>query len=195
MNINKIKMVTTAIFTLLLTIGCEDASPTSNTKPESATIMGTITFSGEWPSNGDIAVSLNSDWPPQGAPAASSEITSTDLSNGTYTYTFENVTFGTYAAIAVSWQDPDDTIPATNQHVLGAYGGVYPFVSTYGGNDPDLVTVSDVLYELTGTNINADLKYVDACSKQTTQAECAALDHCMWYSAGTMGPNMPEQCR
>ena len=155
MNINKIKMVTTAIFTLLLTIGCEDASPTSNTTPESATIMGTITFSGEWPSNGDIAVSLNSDWPPQGAPVASLEITSTDI----YAYTFENVTFGSYSSIAVSWQDPNDNNPATNQHILGAYGGVCPFFTAYGGMDPTTVTVSDTLYSLTGIDFTANLGY------------------------------------
>ena len=126
MNNTKIKMITMTIFALFLTIGCDD-SPTGNTTPESATISGIITFTGDWPTKDTVAVSLSSNWPPQGAPAASYEITSTDLSNGTYTYTFENVTFGSYASISVSWQDPNDADPATNQHTLGAYGGEYPF--------------------------------------------------------------------
>ena len=155
MNINKIKMVTTAIFTLLLTIGCEDASPTSNTTPESATISGIITFTGDWPTKDTVAVSLSSNWPPQGAPAASSEITSTDLSNGTYTYTFENVTFGSYACISVSWQDPTDDDPTSNQKTLGAYGGVYPF----GGTDPTTVTVTEADYSKTGLDFSANLIY------------------------------------
>ena len=187
MNNTKIKMITMTIFTLFLTTGCENDSPTA--APESATISGIITFTGDWPADGTVAVSLSSNWPPQGAPAASLEVTSTDLSSGTYVYTLENVTFGSYASIFVSWEDPTDNNPATNQHTLGAYGGVYPFLSAYYGVDPTPVTVSDILYELTTININADLKYVDACQKQINQGACEALDHCMWYPAESMGPS------
>ena len=187
MKNSKIKSIIVIILGFLLITGCEDS--TGPTTPENATISGTITFIGDWPAEGDVAVSLSSAWPPTGAPAASSPITEAELSNGTYDYTFENVTFGIYVAIAVSWQDPDDLNPATNQHTLGAYGGVYPFLSAYYGVDPTPVTVSDTLYELTTININADLKYVDACSKQTTQEACETLDHCTWYPAGSMGPS------
>ena len=183
MNNRKIKSIIVIIMGLFLTTGCEDS--TGSEPPESATISGTITFTGDWPAEGDVAVSLNSTWPPAGAPAASSVITE----SGTYDYTFENVTFGTYASIAVSWQDPNDDDPTTNQHTLGAYGGVYPFLSAYYGVDPTPVTVSDTLYALTTIHINADLKYVDACSKQTTQEACEILGHCTWYPAGSMGPN------
>ena len=158
MNNIKIKMITMTIFALFLTIGCDD-SPTGNTTPESATISGIITFTGNWPTEGSVAVSLSSNWPPQGAPAASSEITSTDLSNGTYTYTFENVTFGSYACIAVSWQDPTDADPTSNQKILGAYGGVYPFFTAYGGTDPTTVTVTEADYSKTGLDFSANLIY------------------------------------
>ena len=145
------------IFTLFLTTGCENDSPTA--APESATISGIITFTGDWPTVDTVAVSLSSNWPPQGAPAASLEITSSDLSNGTYTYTFENITFGSYACIAVSWQDPNDPNPATNQHTLGAYGGVYPFFTAYGGTDPTTVTVSEVVYFKIGLDFSAVMVY------------------------------------
>ena len=145
------------IFTLFLTTGCENDSPTA--APESATISGIITFTGDWPTKDTVAVSLSSNWPPQGAPAASYEITSTDLSNGTYTYTFENVTFGSYACISVSWQDPTDADPTTNQHTLGAYGGDYPFFTAYGGTDPTIVTVSEADYSKTGLDFSANLIY------------------------------------
>ena len=158
MNNIKIKMITITIFALFLTIGCDD-SPTGNTTPESATISGIITFTGNWPTEGSVAVSLSSNWPPQGAPAASSEITSTDLSNGSYTYTFDNVTFGSYASISVSWQDPNDADPANNQHTLGAYGGEYPFFTAYGGTDPTTVTVSTTDYSKTGIDFSANLIY------------------------------------
>ena len=159
MNNIKIKMITITIFALFLTIGCDD-SPTGNTTPESATISGIITFTGNWPTEGSVAVSLSSNWPPQGAPAASSEITSSDLSNGTYTYTFENVTFGSYACISVSWKDPTDADPTTNQHTLGAYGGVYPFFTAYGGVDPMEVTVSEGNHEQLNLDFDVDLNLV-----------------------------------
>ena len=157
MNNTKIKMITMTIFTLFLTTGCENDSPTA--APESATISGIITFTGDWPTVDTVAVSLSSNWPPQGAPAASSEITSTDLSNGTYTYTFENVTFGSYACISVSWQDPTDADPTSNQKTLGAYGGVYPFFTAYGGTDPTTVTVTEADYSKTGLDFSANLIY------------------------------------
>ena len=141
---------------MFLAMACED-NETVDHPPESATLSGTITFTGDWPSDGTVAVSLSSTWPPQGAPAASSAITSADLSNNTYTYTFENVTFGSYASIAVSWQDPNDTNSMTNQHTLGAYGGVFPFFTANGGTDPTEVTVTETEYELTGLSFVADL--------------------------------------
>jgi len=140
-------MITMTIFTLFLTTGCENDSPTA--APESATISGIITFTGDWPADGTVAVSLSSNWPPQGAPAASLEITSTDLSNGTYTYTFENITFGSYACISVSWQDPNDADPTSNQKTLGAYGGT----------DPTTVTVTETDYSKTGLDFSANLIY------------------------------------
>ena len=145
------------ILTLLLIIGCEDSTVT--TTPENATISGTITFTGDWPADGTVALSLSSNWPPQGAPAASLEITSTDLSSGIYTYTFENITFGSYASVSVSWQDPNDDNPATNQHILGAYGGEYPFFTAYGGTDPTTVTVSETDYSKTELDFSVNLIY------------------------------------
>ena len=143
---------------MLITTACEDDKVTVS-KPESATISGAITFIGDWPSEGTVAVSLSSNWPPQGAPAASSEFTSIDLSSGAYAYTFENVPFGAYASISVSWQDPSDANPATNQKSLGAYGGEYPFFTAYGGTDPTAVTVSETDYSKTGLDFSANFIY------------------------------------
>ena len=69
------------------------------------------------------------------------------------TTAFENVTFGTYAAIAVAWSDPNDDNPATQQHIFGAYGGSS---AAYFG-DATSITVSTTEYALTGLNITADL--------------------------------------
>ena len=153
MNNSKIQSIIVIIMGLFITTGCEDS--TGSEPPESATISGTITFTGDWPAEGDVAVSLSSTWPPTGAPAASLVITE----SGTYDYTFNNVTFGTYASIAVSWQDPNDENPATNQYPFGAYGGVYPFFTAYGGTDPTTITVSETDYSKTGLDFSVNLIY------------------------------------
>ena len=142
---------------MFITTSCED-NEVKDPVPENATISGTITFTNivNWPMDGDVALSLSLTWPPTGAPAASFAITSSDLSNDTYDYIFENVAFGTYHAIAVSWQDPNDSNPATNQHILGAYGGSHPFFTEYGGTNPTAVTVSETEYELNGLDFNAN---------------------------------------
>ena len=157
MNITKIKVLFLAIFTLFLTTSCEDDSPTiSDPLPEFATISGTITFDGTWPTTGVIALSLSSSWPPTGAPAASMEITSSDLINDMYNYIFDNVSFGDYGAIAVSWQDPEDDNPGTNQHIIGSYGGTAEYI--YGAYyDADSITVSVDNYELSNLDFTADL--------------------------------------
>ena len=91
MTNSKIKSTIIIFIGFLLTMSCED--PTGSTTPESATIAGTITFSGTWPGDDNLYLSLSSNWPPQGTPSASSIITSTDLQSNTYDYIFENVTF------------------------------------------------------------------------------------------------------
>ena len=192
MKNSKIKSIIVIILGLLLTIGCEDSiGPIT---PEDATISGTITFSGAWPDTGTVEVSAMEIWDHTlesftGVPEISKVISQSDVTANTYTYSLDMLPFKTYNAIIVTWLDPADSVHATMYHTLGAYGGVYPFFSVHYGVDPTPVTVSDTLYELTTININADLKYVDACSKQTTQEACETLDHCTWYPAGSMGPS------
>jgi len=152
MKFIKTLLVLSFLSIIFLTTACED-NETVDTPPENATLSGTITFIGTWPDTGAVAVSLSSTWPPQGAPAASTVITSADLSNNTYTYTFENVTFGSYASIAVSWEDPNDTNPMSNQHPLGVYGAT----AEADFMDATSVTVTETEYELTGLSFDADL--------------------------------------
>ena len=70
-------------------------------------------------------------------------------------YTFENITFGEYASIAVSWSDPNDSNPATQQHTIGAYGGTYPFFGSDVAN-PTAIMASTTEYSLTGLDFTAD---------------------------------------
>ena len=112
---------------MFLTMACED-NDTEDPAPEGGTISGTITFAGDWPTDGTVAVSLSSNWPPQNMPAASSVLT-TSSDN---TYTFD---------------------PMTNQHTLGAYGATAEAYFM----DATSVTVSETEYELTGLDFGADL--------------------------------------
>jgi hypothetical protein len=136
---------------MFIATACEDNDAETAEKPESATISGTITFSGDWPSTGSVYLSLQNTWYPVDAPYATITILESDVSANAYTYSFNEVVFGTYAAISVSWLDPEDSNPANNQHIKGVYGGT----ATMGFSDATSVTVSEDDYELTGLDFSA----------------------------------------
>ena len=112
---------------ILVFSACESATEST---PEAASILGVVTFSGDWPSGGTVFISLQASWPPTGggAPYGVGEISGPVES---FEYEFDEVAFGTYGAITVSWLDPNDQNPATNQHVIGAYGGSIPVSYTH----------------------------------------------------------------
>ena len=145
------------VLTMMLVIGvfvssCDNPSD-SDSPPEAAEISGAVTFSGDWPTEGTVYLTINNKWPPMGAPYATTAITSADVDNsGKYEYQFKDVAFGTYGAITVSWLDPNDSNPATNQHILGGYGGSV----LSGFMDSQSVTVSEEEYELKGIDISAN---------------------------------------
>ena len=162
MKNSKVKSIIVFAHCLFLITGCKDDSPTGTTTPESATISGTITFSGDWPSSDYVYVSINPTWPPEEAPEASKRILETDVSNNTYSYTFDNISFGTYGSITVSWLNITNTDHTTNQHTLGAYGGsTAPCFM-----DALSVTVSTTEYALTGKDFIADLTLTSAICSQ-----------------------------
>ncbi len=136
---------------MFIATACEDNDAEIAEKPESATISGTITFSGDWDTTGTVYLSLQTDWYPTHAPYSSFVVSESDVSNNAYEYSFTEVAFGTYAAISVSWLDLGDLNPATNQHIKGVYGGT----ATMGFSDATSVTVSEDIYELTGLDFSA----------------------------------------
>ena len=137
---------------MLITTACEDEK--AETLPESATISGTITYSGDWPSTGTVYLSLQNTWYPVDAPYTTTTISESDVTANAYFFT--EVAFGTYAAISVSWLDPDDTNPSTNQHIIGVYGGT---AAAYFA-DADSITGSEDIYELTSLDFGADFGLV-----------------------------------
>ena len=165
MKLMKNLLILSLTSVMFITTACEDEK--AETLPESATISGTITFSGDWPitfnassgdlpSTGTIYLSVQNTWYPVDAPYATTTISESDVTANAYAYSFTEVAFGTYAAISVSWLDPDDTNPATNQHIIGVYGGT---VAAYFA-DADSITVSEDIYELTSLDFGADFGLV-----------------------------------
>ncbi len=56
-------------------------------------------------------------------------------------------------SLAVSWEDPNDPNPATNQHILGVYGGT---LENYF-MDADSIVVSVDNFELIGLDFEATI--------------------------------------
>ena len=45
------------------------------------------------------------------------------MQNGVFSLIFEDLDFDTYALLSISWLDPNDQNPATNQSVWGTHSG------------------------------------------------------------------------
>lgn len=118
-----IKCLPVALLSLIFVIftACEDEDDTK--KPEYGSVSGRVTFIGTFPSvdSGTVRISMHQNWYPTGASYAYKEISPSDLSNNVYEYTFEQVAFGTYKAIAVDYVAFNDT--SGNYNIWGVYGG------------------------------------------------------------------------
>ena len=58
MKLVKTLLLVSFSLVMFLSIACED-NKAEDPAPESATLTGLITFTGEWPANGTVAVSLS----------------------------------------------------------------------------------------------------------------------------------------
>ena len=154
MNIVKPCIVVSFLLPLFFFVGCDENPMT----PENGTISGVVDFSGIWPETGNISISIDTSWPEvTGAPYAFATIYSNDLDqDNLYSYRFENVTFGTYQGIIVSWKDPHDDNSATNQHAIGGYGGT--IAAVFEDTESVIVSVSD--YEKSNLNFQAYLNLI-----------------------------------
>ena len=50
-------------------------------------------------------------------------LTSSQVSGGSISLTFDGLDFDTYALLSMSWRDPNDPNPQTNQHVWATHSG------------------------------------------------------------------------
>ena len=105
----------------LIMVSCEDNNTNEEVLAEFGSISGTVTFSGSWPDSGEVLITLDTSYPPQGPPAAFSYITSDDISNGVYNYNFSDLSFRSYDAITVTYWSLGYGTAGTNYSLIGSY--------------------------------------------------------------------------
>ena len=105
----------------LIMVSCEDNNTNEEVLAEFGSISGTVTFSGSWPDSGEVLITLDTSYPPQGPPAAFSYITSDDISNGVYNYNFSDLSFRSYDAITVTYWSLGYATAGTNYSLIGSY--------------------------------------------------------------------------
>ena len=122
MNTLKKMSLFSVIFSMLFLVSCEDDSSDPAT---SGTLNITINVTNPeaWPSEGTVFCSLDKSWPPSGAPYKSVVLQSSQVQNGQISLVFEELDFDTYKLLSISWLDPTDQNPATNQYVWGTHSG------------------------------------------------------------------------
>jgi len=105
----------------LIMVSCEDNNTNEEVLAEFGSISGTVTFSGSWPDSGEVLITLDTSYPPQGPPAAFSYITNDDISNGVYNYNFSDLSFRSYEAITVTYWSLGYATAGTNYSLIGSY--------------------------------------------------------------------------
>ena len=105
----------------LIMVSCEDNNTNEEVLAEFGSISGTVNFSGSWPDSGEVLITLDTSYPPQGPPAAFSYITSDDISNGLYNYNFSDLSFRSYEAITVTYWSLGYATAGTNYSLIGSY--------------------------------------------------------------------------
>ena len=105
----------------LIMVSCEDNNTNEEVLAEFGSISGTVTFSGSWPDSGEVLITLDTSYPPQGPPAGFSYITNDDISNGVYNYNFSDLSFRSYEAITVTYWSLGYATAGTNYSLIGSY--------------------------------------------------------------------------
>jgi hypothetical protein len=82
------------------TLACGDDEPAGNAPTGS--IAGTVTFRNTWPATGNVYVTINSNYPPTGAPDAFTNPIPAGVRS--YDYTLGGIETGTYVAVLIGWR-------------------------------------------------------------------------------------------
>ena len=120
MKYMKISYLTTFLSLLVFFTGCEDDNMDGPAASEAGTISGSIIFSGIWPDSGAVLLTIDMQYPPQGPPSGSRTIESNEPENNIYIYSFEDLPFGNYAVITVTYW-PSGYSSGGTYTLLGSY--------------------------------------------------------------------------
>ena len=116
-----INILTPLAFALLM-FSCEDnENESGSVLAEYGSISGEVNFTGTWPDSGEVLITLDTAYPPQGPPAGFAYITSNDLADGVYSYTFSNLSFRSYGAITITYWSLGYTTAGSNYSLIGSY--------------------------------------------------------------------------
>lgn len=127
--------------------GCSETND-DITGSDLATVRGTVTLTGDWPTQGEIQVSLFSQWhaemavnvAPQGPPDYATEaLTSATPAGQTHALAFEipDITPGVYPSLVVGWRNGGQS--GLDEPVLGLYGADFALNDTL----PEAITLND----------------------------------------------------
>ena len=105
----------------LIIVSCEDKDTNEEALPEFGSVSGTVTFSGSWPDSGEVLITLDTSYPPQGPPAAFAYITNDEVSNGAYNYSFPDLSFRSYDAITVTYWSLGYATAGSNYSLIGSH--------------------------------------------------------------------------
>ena len=104
-----------------LSAGCGDDDSTTVVR-DTGSVSGTVTFiDGTWPANGNIQISVFSEYPPTGAPDGFTTPLNPATDFPTHDYTVSGLEVGTYAAVVVGWRDPGNPQGARTIGIYWAY--------------------------------------------------------------------------
>ena len=131
MKLMKNLLILSLTFVMFITTACEDDEATVS-KPENATISGVVTFTGTYPDTGSVMLTLDTAYPPQGAPVGFKMIAQSDLDNGSYVYSFSELAFGDFAALTVTYWPNGYSTASMDYTLLGSYPNpLIPPVSSF----------------------------------------------------------------
>lgn len=89
------------LIALVASLSCGDDDNGTGTGP-TGSIAGTITFRNTWPASGNVYVTINSNYPPTGAPDAFTNPIAPGVR--TYDYTLGGIEVGSYVAVLIGWR-------------------------------------------------------------------------------------------
>ena len=106
---------------LLIFISCEDNKADEEPLPEFGSISGAVNFIGTFPDTGEALITLDTQWPVAGPPAGFAYITSSDVQDGVYNYTFTNLSFRDYEAVTITYWPEGYVTAGSNYDLIGSY--------------------------------------------------------------------------